>query len=145
MGKIEYTKTHADGFGSWRLGLDGAVPDHSAFPKNRHGRFRDSDLRRRLLETVLQVYIDERLGRRLRLAADASLIRADHRRATHARQDHVQVEVPLDRAQPARRPALPRSWSASTRSSAGGGRGSRRSGTAIRARLAPRQPVTRRQ
>lgn len=26
-----------------RLDLDGAVPDHSTFSKNRHGRFRDSD------------------------------------------------------------------------------------------------------
>ena len=26
------------------LGLDGGVPDHSTFSKNRHGRFRDSDL-----------------------------------------------------------------------------------------------------
>jgi cytidylate kinase len=26
-----------------RLGLDGKVPDHSTFSKNRHGRFRDSD------------------------------------------------------------------------------------------------------
>jgi transposase len=31
-----------------RLGLDGGVPDHSTFSKNRHGRFRDSDLLRRL-------------------------------------------------------------------------------------------------
>src|SRR5215831_7164024 len=30
-----------------RLGLDGDVPDHSIFSKNRHGRFRDSDLLRR--------------------------------------------------------------------------------------------------
>ena len=29
------------------LGLDGAVPDHSTFSKNRHGRFRQSDLLRR--------------------------------------------------------------------------------------------------
>ena len=27
-----------------RLGLDGEVPDHSTFSKNRHGRFRESDL-----------------------------------------------------------------------------------------------------
>jgi len=32
------------------LGLDGAVPDHSTFSKNRHGRFRESDLLRRLFE-----------------------------------------------------------------------------------------------
>jgi transposase len=28
-----------------RLGLDGDVPDHSTFSKNRHGRFRESDRR----------------------------------------------------------------------------------------------------
>lgn len=33
-----------------RLGLDGDVPDHSIFSKDRHGRFRDSDLLRRLFE-----------------------------------------------------------------------------------------------
>jgi transposase len=27
-----------------RLGLDGDVPDHSTFSRNRHGRFRESDL-----------------------------------------------------------------------------------------------------
>src|SRR6202140_417425 len=44
-----------------RLGLDGTVPDHSTFSKNRHGRFRESDLLRRLFETVLQRCIDEGL------------------------------------------------------------------------------------
>jgi transposase len=33
-----------------RLGLDGDVPDHSTFSKNRHGRFRESDLLRKLFE-----------------------------------------------------------------------------------------------
>jgi len=37
-----------------RLGLVGQVPDHSTFSKNRHGRFRQSDLLRRVFETVLQ-------------------------------------------------------------------------------------------
>src|SRR6201988_5237865 len=37
-----------------RLGLDGDVPDHSTFSKNRHGRFRESDFLRRVFETVLQ-------------------------------------------------------------------------------------------
>ena len=36
-----------------RLGLDGAVPDHSTFSKNRHGRFRESDLLRHVFETVV--------------------------------------------------------------------------------------------
>src|SRR3979490_3312812 len=38
-----------------RLGLDGRVPDHSTFSKNRHGRFRQSDLLRRAFPTVLRL------------------------------------------------------------------------------------------
>src|SRR6202790_3164308 len=60
-----------------RLGLDGSVPDHSTFSKNRHGRFRDSDLLRRLFETVLQRCIDEGLVGGQGFAVDASLIQAD--------------------------------------------------------------------
>jgi hypothetical protein len=36
------------------LGLDGEVPDHSTFSKNRHGRFRESDLLRKLFETIFR-------------------------------------------------------------------------------------------
>src|SRR5579863_4831395 len=60
-----------------RLGLDSEVPDHSTFSKNRHGRFRDSDLMRRLFETVLQRCIDEGLVGGEGFAVDASLIAAD--------------------------------------------------------------------
>jgi len=59
------------------LGLNGEVPDHSTFSKNRHGRFRDSDLLRRLFETVLQRCIDEGLVGGEGFAVDASLIHAD--------------------------------------------------------------------
>jgi len=59
------------------LGLDGDVPDHSTFSKNRHGRFRHSDLLRRLFETVLQRCIDEGLVGGEGFAVDASLIAAD--------------------------------------------------------------------
>ena len=57
-----------------RLGLDGKVPDHSTFSKNRHGRFRESDLLQRLFETVLQRCIDEGLVGGEGFAVDASLI-----------------------------------------------------------------------
>ncbi len=60
-----------------RLGLDGDVPDHSTFSKNRHGRFRDSDLLRRVFETVLQRCIREGLVGGEAFAIDASLIKAD--------------------------------------------------------------------
>src|SRR3954449_2720243 len=60
-----------------RLGLDGDVPDHSTFSKNRHGRFRDSDLLRKLFETTVRRCMEEGLVGGEGFAADASLIRAD--------------------------------------------------------------------
>jgi transposase len=63
-----------------RLGLDGQVPDHSTFSKNRHGRFRESDLLRRVFETVLQRCIREGLVGGEAFAVDASLIKADANR-----------------------------------------------------------------
>jgi transposase len=63
-----------------RLGLDGAVPDHSTFSKNRHGRFRESDLFRRVFENVLHRCIEERLVGGEGFAVDASLIKADANR-----------------------------------------------------------------
>ena len=60
-----------------RLGLEGDVPDHSTFSKNRHGRFRDSDLLRELFETTVRRCIDEGLVGGEGFAVDASLIRAD--------------------------------------------------------------------
>jgi transposase len=36
------------------LGLDGTVPDRSTLYNNRHGRFRESDLFRRVLESALR-------------------------------------------------------------------------------------------
>ena len=60
-----------------RLGLEGDVPDHSTFSKNRHGRFRDSDLLRELFETTVQLCIAEGLVGGEGFAVDASLIKAD--------------------------------------------------------------------
>ena len=63
-----------------RLGLEGAVPDHSTFSKNRHGRFRDSNLLRRLFETSVERCMAEGLVGGEGFAVDASLIKADANR-----------------------------------------------------------------
>src|SRR5262245_40080163 len=60
-----------------RLGLDGHVPDHSTFSKNRHGRFRDSDAFRHVFETVVGRCMEEELVGGEGFAVDASLIAAD--------------------------------------------------------------------
>ena len=56
------------------------MPDHSTFPKNRHGRLRDSDLFRRLFETVLARRVAESLVGGEAFGVDASLIKADTNR-----------------------------------------------------------------
>ena len=60
-----------------RLGLEGDIPDHSTFSKNRHGRFRDSDLLRMVFETTVARCMAEGLVGGEGFAVDASLIRAD--------------------------------------------------------------------
>jgi transposase len=63
-----------------RLGLKNKVPDHSTFSKNRHGRFRESDLLRQVFEAVVRRCMTEGLVGGEGFAADASLIKADANR-----------------------------------------------------------------
>jgi transposase len=60
-----------------RLGLEDAVPEHSTFSKNRHGRFRDADLLRTVFDTVVERCHDEGLIAGEGFATDASTIKAD--------------------------------------------------------------------
>lgn len=59
------------------LGLEDVVPDHSTFSKNRHGRFRKSDVLRLLFEEVVQLGMDKGLIAGEGFATDASVIEAD--------------------------------------------------------------------
>jgi transposase len=63
-----------------KLGLEDAVPDHSTFSKNRHGRFRQSGAFRHLFESVLHRCMSEGLVRGEGFATDASIIKADAQR-----------------------------------------------------------------
>lgn len=63
-----------------KLGLEGAVPDHSTFSKNRHGRFRDSHLLRELFEATVRRCIEEGLVGGETFAVDASFVLADANR-----------------------------------------------------------------
>ena len=62
-----------------RLGLDGAVPDHSTFSKNRHGRFRDSGVMRALFEQVVALCTEAGLVPGEELAVDGSHVSANAR------------------------------------------------------------------
>lgn len=60
-----------------RLGLEDAVPDHSTFSVNRHGRFRDSDVLRSVFENVVRRCMQAGLVSGEGFAVDASVIEAD--------------------------------------------------------------------
>ncbi|MFO1225313.1 IS1182 family transposase [Roseateles sp.] len=64
-----------------RLDLEDAVPDHSTFSKNRHGRFRQSDVFRHVFESVLGRCMSEGLVGGEGFAIDASVVKADANRA----------------------------------------------------------------
>jgi transposase len=64
-----------------RLGLEDAVPDHSTFSKNRHGRFRESEAFRHVFESVVERCMKEGLVGGEGFAVDASVIKADANRS----------------------------------------------------------------
>ena len=68
-----------------RLGLEDDIPNHSSFSKNRHGRYRDSDIFRFVFETVVQRCIDEGLVKGEGFAIDGSIIQADVSRENTSR------------------------------------------------------------
>ena len=59
------------------LGLEEPVPDHSTFSKNRHGRFRESDVFRMVFESVVASCMKVGLVGGEGFAVDASVIEAD--------------------------------------------------------------------
>lgn len=63
-----------------RLGLEDAVPDHSTFSKNRHGRFRQSNALRWVFDEVVRGCMAHGLIKGEGFAIDASTIAADARR-----------------------------------------------------------------
>src|SRR5262249_57033408 len=59
------------------LSIEDKIPDHSAFSRARHERFRDSNMFRRVFERVVEACITARLVGGEGVAVDASLIAAD--------------------------------------------------------------------
>jgi transposase len=72
-----------------RLGLEDAIPDHSTFSKNRHGRFRDSDAFRLVFEGVVRSCMEAGSVGGEGFAVDASLIEADANRSRSMAREEV--------------------------------------------------------
>jgi len=81
-----------------RLGLEGKVPDHSTFSRNRHGRFRQSDILRHLFETVVERCLREGLVGGEGFAVDASLIAADANKQRSVPGEEWQADADAGRA-----------------------------------------------
>ncbi len=79
-----------------RLSLEDAVPDHSTFSKNRHGRFRASGTFRWMFDEVVRRCMAAGLVKGEGFAVDASLIAAD---ASH--QHSLQTGEAIDWTNPA--------------------------------------------
>jgi transposase len=62
-----------------RLGLEDALPDHSTFSKNRHGRFRSSGAFRFVFDAVVRTCMRAGLIKAEGFAVDASVVSADAR------------------------------------------------------------------
>src|SRR3981081_3031389 len=60
-----------------KLGIEDAIPDHSAFSRARNERFREGDVFRRVFERVVETCIASGLVGGEGFAVDASLIAAD--------------------------------------------------------------------
>ena len=76
------------------LGLEGKVPHHSSFSKNRHGRFEGEGLFRSLFYEVVDQAMEKGLVSGSRLSVDATLVRAD---AAMASLQPVVVEYSKER------------------------------------------------
>lgn len=78
-----------------RLGLEDEVPDHSTFSKNRHGRFRESDIFRHVFESVVRRCMAAGLIGGEGFAIDASVMEADA-----SRYKGVDGSAPIDWSDP---------------------------------------------
>ena len=59
------------------LSIESSIPDHSAFSRVRHARFREADVLRRVFESVVESCIASKLVGGEAFSVDASLIKAD--------------------------------------------------------------------
>jgi transposase len=72
-----------------RLGLEDKLPDHSTFSVNRHGRFRESDILRKVFDEVVCTCMKGGLVGAEGFAVDASVIEANASRFQRVEGAHV--------------------------------------------------------
>lgn len=92
-----------------RLGLEGTVPERSTFSKNRHGRFADGDVMRRVFDLVVSVCADNGL-----IGGTGALVPSHGLLANHCRAvDGSTVHADANRARKAAPKEIEAIWAAS--------------------------------
>lgn len=76
-----------------KLGLEGKVPNHSTFSKNRHGRFADGDIFRKLFEAVVERCVSWGFVGGSHAAVDGSVIAADANKTRRLMRTELEGEV----------------------------------------------------
>ena len=80
-----------------RLGFELEIPDHSRFSKNRHGRFRRSDVFREVFEEIVRRCLEVGLVKGQNLAVDGTLVGADASQGSRIPREKLQEAAQVSR------------------------------------------------
>src|SRR5579864_9248034 len=80
-----------------RLDLNAAIPDHSTFSKNRHGRFRQSGVFREVFEEIVRRCVEAGLVEGETLAVDGTMVAADASQQSRIRREELKEAAQVSR------------------------------------------------
>ena len=80
-----------------RLGFEQEIPDHSTFSKNRHGRFRQSDVFREVFEEIVRRCLEAGLVEGQHLAVDGTMVGANASRQSRVPREQLQEVAQVSR------------------------------------------------
>jgi transposase len=80
-----------------RLGFDQEVPDHSTFSKNRHGRFRQSGVFRRVFEEIVRRCLEAGFVEGRNVAVDGTLVGANASQQSRVPRERLVEAAKLSR------------------------------------------------
>ena len=80
-----------------RLGFEQGIPDHSTFSKNRHGRFRQSDVFREVFEEIVRRCLEAGLAEGENLAVDGTMVGANASRQSRVPRQQLKELAQVSR------------------------------------------------
>jgi transposase len=80
-----------------RLGFEQEIPDHSTFSKNRHGRFRQSDVFREVFDEIVRRCLEAGLAEGQNLAVDGTIVGANASRQSRVPREQLKEAAQVSR------------------------------------------------